>query len=598
MESTESTTTRPRPSGAGLAEWGVYTIAILLVVWPGVLHARTQIFGTGDDARYYTWLGWHVGRLIAHGHVIPFHMGDVIHPFGLDLRLLDGYLPTYVCGLFNLVAGPILAFNLTFVTGAVLNVVAARSLARRLTSIRVVHVIAAVAFLTAPPIALNVQLGLLPLFWAFSAPLLVADALDVVSGRRPVRPLRLAALLVLAYLCSVYFVVFGGLAYGLIVGTDAVRRRTGRVFGPTAIAVVVAVVVLLPFIVPRIQFDRNESAHGVDTELLSDSNFFSADAVSVIAQPTRSTFLLPRPTFVAKSIVRLPEVHYAIEATMFPGFLLLVGFAAFVFMRDRRRLSLLVSAAVLFLFGLGPSLKVAGNFVWKHGATPVSWLPYRLLLAVPGLGALRAPVRVEYVLVAVLVAATALALHRILTRAPGRMAVVAGGAGVLLAMNLLVPVPTTRFDVTAASEQALREIARQARPGDTVLSVPADCDPAFASLQVFHHTSVVGCAGSFAANPWSKLGLLTRSAAFDKLRCDRTAYGRIKTSPMTLSPFASSDIDALRREFGVRFVVVDRSKLGPACVPVEPALPVLQAHRSLGGDARFEVIDLAAPARH
>jgi hypothetical protein len=67
---------------------------------------------------------------------------------------------------------------------------------------------------------------------------------------------------------------------------------------------------------------------------------------------------------------------------------------------------------------------------------------------------------------------------------------------------------------------------------------------------------------------------------------------------MTLSPFASSDIDALRREFGVRFVVVDRSKLGPGCVPVEPALPVLHAHRSLGGDARFEVIDLAAPARH
>ena len=82
-----------------------------------LLHARTQILGAGDDARYYTWLGWRIGQLIAHGHVVPFHVGDVIPPFGLDLRLLDGYLPSYVSGLFNLVVGPVLAFNLTFVTG-------------------------------------------------------------------------------------------------------------------------------------------------------------------------------------------------------------------------------------------------------------------------------------------------------------------------------------------------------------------------------------------------------------------------------------------------------------------------------------------------
>ena len=50
------------------------------------------------------------------------------------------------------------------------------------------------------------------------------------------------------------------------------------------------------------------------------------------------------------------------------------------------------------------------------------------------------------------------------------------------------------------------------RPGDTVMRVPADCDPAFETSQVFHHTAIVGCAGSFAADPWSKLVALTRSA--------------------------------------------------------------------------------------
>ena len=179
--------------------------------------------------------------------------------------------------------------------------------------------------------------------------------------------------------------------------------------------------------------------------MLSDSNFFSADAVSIIAQPTRSTFLLPRPTFVEKSIVRLPDVHYAIEATIFPGLLLLAGFVVFVVQpRPPAASACWSSAAVLFVFGLGPSLKVAGNFVWKHGGTPVSWLPYRLLLAIPGLGALRAPVRVEYVLVAVLVAATVVALHASAHPLPrtrrGRRR---SARGVLLATNLLVPVPTT-----------------------------------------------------------------------------------------------------------------------------------------------------------
>jgi hypothetical protein len=579
-----------------LAEAAVYTVVIALVVWPGVLHARTQILGAGDDARYYTWLGWKMGHLIAHGHVVPFHVGDVIRPFGLDLRLLDGYLPSYVSGLFNLVAGPVLAFNLTVVLGAILNLLAARSLARRLTTSRLVQTIAAVAFLTAPPIALNVQLGLMPLFWAFTMPLLVGDALDVAAGTRGVRPLRLAALLAIAYLCSVYFVVFGGLAYGLIVGIAALRRREWQVVRTTAAGVLIAVVVLLPFVLPRIQYDHNESAHGVDTELLSDSNFFSADAVSLIAQPTRSTFLLPRPTFVERSIVRLPDVRYAIEATIFPGLLLLAGFVVYMLKPDRRRLPLSIAAGVLFVFGLGPSLKVAGKFVWKSGGAPVSWLPYRLLLAIPGLGALRAPVRVEYVLVALLVAATAIALQRLITAAPSRAWIVGAGAGVLLATNLLVPLPTTTFGTTTSSRHALGEIARRAGRGDTVLSVPFDCDPAFVSLQVFHHAPVVGCAGSFAANPWSKLRVYTDSAALTKLRCDGSAFGRLTTSETTAPPpFGPDDVAALRRGFGVRFVVIDHSKLGPACPAVEATLPVLRAYRPLGQDARYEVIDLLGP---
>jgi hypothetical protein len=201
-------------------------------------------------------------------------------------------------------------------------------------------------------------------------------------------------------------------------------------------------------------------------------------------------------------------------------------------------------------------------------------------------------VRTGEVLTTVLVAATAIALQRVLAASRVSLIVVGAGSALLLATNLLVPLPTTTLPTTAASERALREIARLAQSGDTVLRAPSDCDPSFASLQVFHHTPVVGCTGSFAANPWSKLVVDARSDALTKLRCDRTHYGRIATTDKVLPPFGLRDVEELRQQFGVRFVIVDRSLL-PGCPALAASLPFLEQHRSLGGDERLEVLDLA-----
>jgi hypothetical protein len=240
-------------------------------------------------------------------------------------------------------------------------------------------------------------------------------------------------------------------------------------------------------------------------------------------------------------------------------------------------------------------LKFGGDFVWEHAGKPVSWLPYRLVLAVPALGALRAPFRTGYVLVAVLVAATAIALHRILSNRPRDAVIVAAVSTLLLATNLLVPLPTDNFGTTAASEHALREIARQARSGDAVLAVPADCDPTFVSYQVFHRAPVVGCAGSFAANPWQSELAYTRSEAFTKLRCDREQYGRIATTDRPPAPFGAEDVAQLRRRDGVRFLVVDRRRLEQVdCATPNAAFAFLSRYRSLGGDRDLEVLDLSA----
>src|SRR5207237_7496263 len=111
---------------------------------------------------------------------------------------------------------------------------------------------------------------------------------------------------------------------------------------------------------------------------------------------------------------------------------------------------------------------------------------------------------------------------------------------------------------TAASEHALRAIGSLARTGDAVMRVPADCDPAFERLQIFHHTPIIGCAGSFAANPWSKLEAYAHSDALAKLRCDRAQYGRIKTADTLLTPFGDADLTKVRERFGVRVAIGDR----------------------------------------
>jgi hypothetical protein len=85
-----------------------------------------------------------------------------------------------------------------------------------------------------------------------------------------------------------------------------------------------------------------------------------------------------------------------------------------------------------------------------------------------------------------------------------------------------------------------------------------------------------------------------RSEALAKLRCDRTHYGRIVTPETTPRPFGPQDVEALRSQFGVRFLVIDRT-LVPGCPALAASLPVLEQYRSLGGDGRYEVIDLSAP---
>ncbi len=113
--------------------------------------------------------------------------------------------------------------------------------------------------------------------------------------------------------------------------------------------------------------------------------------------------------------MRLPDPTHSLEATLFPGLLLLAGFVVFLVGRDRRRLPLASAALLTWILTLGPSLKVGGSFVvGARGRTGRHGCRTACCSRFPGFGVLRGPLRAGEVLVVLLTAGTAIALHRVL----------------------------------------------------------------------------------------------------------------------------------------------------------------------------------------
>jgi hypothetical protein len=433
------------------------------------------------------------------------------------------------------------------------------------------------------------------MYFAFPLALLVEDAVRVARKERPVGPLRLGLLLVVAYLCGIYFLVFGGIAFGLIVLLASVPRELPRLLLRSAGGVVLALILLSPFLLARLDIDRAERAAGRNPELLRNTFVAAADGLSIAAQPSSATFDLPGMSTLRRSF-RPANVH---ESTIFPGFLLLLGLGGLLFLRSPLRWPLLFATLATWMLALGTSLKIDGRFVIESGnSEPIAWLPYTAFFKIPGLASLRSPNRASFTLAAVLTAAAAVSLGWLFSRFDRvwQHTVMTGIGGVLLLTNLLIPIHTEPIATSPALETALRTVASRVRPGEAAVEVPADCarQTHNVALQILHRTPLVGCQTSFAAIPWrSSLELYRQSAALAALRCTPRRIGTYVITPFTKAErFGADDLTWLRDELGVRFFLVDKRGLRAGkCERVRAALPVLERHEIVGQDQAWMVID-------
>lgn len=581
-----------------VGEWVIALGVALTMMWPVTFHLGSRMVGSGDG-EYYLWQGWRLGRMLLSTDMLRLRIPDVVYPYGADLRLNDGLLPSIIGGLWNWVAPPILAYNLALLTATLLNYWAARRLAKLFSERRLVWLLTGLAFATAPPIALRMY-GHYTLYFAFTAPLLVGEAVRL-TRRADVRPLRLGLLLFAAYLCSIYYLVFGGIAFLVIAGPTLITRRPRlRTFLRMATTGVILLVLLLPFVIPRLRLDRLEQAAGSPPVGIAGSGLFSADVLSLVAQPSTATVEFP----MSKPLSSRFRANL-IEAATFPGYLLLSALAGvFVVMAGLRR-RLVVAAGVIWVFCLGSVLQVAGRTVYDSGGPEVGWLPFDLLLRVPGLGSMRTPNRAAFTLAAVLAAALALSLEGILTRLRRRShrVLLCAAAGLSLLTNLIVPMNYADFDTTPTLKRALLQVAARSQSGETVLSVPADCylgvSERLVKFQVFHRSPVVGCQTGTSAVAWySNFDRYALSRSLAALRCVPSVIGRRATPFTSPVPLQSANLDQAFAELGVRFLIVDKQLLRsePQCKFLATEEALLRSFPLLGEDARWFVIDTQAAA--
>ena len=576
-------------------EWTFHIVVALLVMWPVTFHMTSAFIGW-RDSNYYMWLSWRTGELLSSGDVFSLQIPDVVHPYGVDVLLLDGHLPTLIGGLWNLVAGPFLAFNLAMVTATLLNIWAGRRLGKLFSRSRVVWATVGVAFALAPAIALRMPVHF-TMYFAFPAALLLENAVQVVRGDRPLRPILVGILLFVAYLCSIYQLVFGAIAYVLVVIVGlGWSRDVARALGRFAVSGVIALLFMLPFLIPRLDYESSERAGGGEPVLLKDSFRASADGLSLFAQPSYATFDLPGSARLRDNF-RDDNIH---ESTIFPGWILLAGVAGLMVLRTPLRRPILTAFFTMWLLTMGTSLKLDGEFLFTtRSDSPVPWLPYTALLNFPGLGSLRAANRVSYTLAAVCALAFALVLGTLWARRTlvWQRALLVSGCGVLLLTSLIVPLPESTLDVAPETRSALEEIANRAEEGESVLQVPADCDGETlrtVTLQIVHRAPMIGCQASPSAIPfYSSLERYASSAALANARCAPGRIGRRADLPFTSDGLEASDVEALREQLGVRFIIVNKDTLrarGP-CKRLLESIPVLDRYEKLGEDDTWAVYD-------
>ncbi|MBN1641402.1 MAG: glycosyltransferase family 39 protein [Anaerolineae bacterium] len=361
---------RRREVAIELVVLAAYVALSLAFCYPLPAHLTTDIAGRGVDTRIFQWNNWWVKQAVLHGRDLDYTT-HLYYPSGVSLATHNvNWVSSFLAIPLDLLFGPLVAYNVTFLLTFFLSGYAAYALVRSLGARRGAAFVAGLIFAFAPYHVsgnLDGQMNLANVQWL---PLCVLFVLRVVAQRRWQDAVWAGVFGALASLDCWFFALFLGLwglvylVYLLIAERGSLRART---IGLLVLAVCVALLLSAPFSVSLLRESRTGAvdaalAYFADkpSDLLS---FFVPSADNPLLQglgaPLRARFSHWRPAYLG--YVPLGLAIYALVA------------------RPRRAAPWGASGLFFASLALGTTLEVAGT-PFPQVPMPFRWM-VRLLPA-------------------------------------------------------------------------------------------------------------------------------------------------------------------------------------------------------------------------
>jgi hypothetical protein len=380
---------------------------------------------------------------------------------------------------------------------------------------------------------------------------------DSPSTRRGV---ALGVALATQALACAYYGIFAGLMVSYGVLFFAARRHLWReraFWLSVGVAVVVAGLIVLPFIIPYLELQRE----GGFVRSLDDARRYSATWQSYLASPAH----------VHRPILWLArQLGWRIGEVLFPGILAVVlgaiGLAAGL-SRDSGSENANTTRETLMLYGSLGVLALWGSF------GPDAYLYTVLYRVVPLFTFLRAPSRFGLLLVFVLAIFASLALRRLAPPVPRRALIFASALAVVAIAELnVVPFPWERALPVSANYRILAGMPRAAVAefpfyGERI-AFPLHAQ--YMVLSTTHWLPLVNGYSDYIPQDF-------REAAF------------------VLDSFPSNDTFAVLQKRRVRYITIHWDMYGPRADEIRTKLKPFERYlRPLGSDATMSLYEIVA----
>lgn len=569
---------RFEPAGRNPWRWGhdlviPASVSIALVAisfWP-MSNWATHLYGGVGDNFNWRWQIWRFSEELRQWNLIPTEFDDVVAPYGVDLRLNDGYLGMYIGGLWNLVLRPTLAYNVTVATAMLLTFWSSRRLSLLISSNRMIALFASLAAASAPVFTIRYY-GHLNLSFAFVLFLVAEQSLKLLS-RTPPQVLKTAVVVILAFLSSFYIFVISVIVVAVVSLIRLSQSSSKSDIFRTGLRLTTMGAIILsaisPFVIARVQHDRQEAEAGApaSSARTEEYMYYSVDP-RLFYLPAFDSPMNP-PTFVELRQTLSPN---QVESTPFPGYLFIVAVGATVFVASQWTRLIALLWAIFTLLPMGPALiwgakpDVVPYFPKAIVTSPVgdaiSWLPYQFFSLVSGLSALRTPNRFAMALPVIGVVSLALfwrsqSTHKLPAKA--RLLI-----PVIMVLLIVPNIRTERPWYQDGYSEAISTVFREIRDDQTGRSVAVGGDNCLkntntVNTQIVHRHAMVGCQTFSAAVPWySGIKEYKSNIGLASIQCDSRVFGLSQTEFQAQVAINRNNLDELAHGLNVGWVLIDK----------------------------------------